>query len=464
MAKGNKKAPAEDDARPTAPRRRLPGVALKPGTVKQARLEAGLSLAKVGKGHVTAPAIYLIETGRTRPSMPTLEHIAQRTGKPVEFFLADPASSADESRAAHAELEAMVGAGRYAEAVVLGKRLLNLGPSAYRPGRIRYYLAQAYLQLAQPDEAVALLAEARAHFIAVNDEVMLAECLGSEAALASFMQRPDALSLAEQALAVCRRLKPVPRLMEARLLGIQATAHVANREWDRAIETYQAAIGAAGPLFDLRRVAKMYAELGSTYREQGQVDLAARYATRSMALLDVLRDRVALARSENNLGLILAARGDAAAAKQHLDKSKELSPESELEVGRSHVLLALCELCLQQGRVQQAHELAEQALGLAERLQEGLSVAEAHVWLGRIAHQLGRTETVDREFELAIRGLEQLGARERLLQCHGIYAEILEGRGELASAYAHMKKALQASQPDLLQGQGPDAEERLNSA
>ncbi len=54
-------------------RRRLPGVNLRMGAVKQARREAGLSLAQVGKGHVTAPAIFLIETGRTRPSLPTLD-------------------------------------------------------------------------------------------------------------------------------------------------------------------------------------------------------------------------------------------------------------------------------------------------------------------------------------------------------------------------------------------------------
>src|SRR5436309_16031193 len=85
------------EARPPR-RRRLPGVSLKQGVVKQARLEARLSLAQLGKGHVTAPAIYLIETGRTRPSLPTLEHIARRTGKPVEFFLAEPTAAADETQ------------------------------------------------------------------------------------------------------------------------------------------------------------------------------------------------------------------------------------------------------------------------------------------------------------------------------------------------------------------------------
>src|SRR5690348_18317347 len=95
-----------DETRPTG-RRRLPGVNLRAGSVKQARLEAGMSLAQLGKGHVTAPAIYLIETGRTRPSLPTLEHIARRTGKSVEFFLAEPQGAADDTDTRLIELEAL---------------------------------------------------------------------------------------------------------------------------------------------------------------------------------------------------------------------------------------------------------------------------------------------------------------------------------------------------------------------
>src|SRR5450756_146716 len=147
---------------PKTLRRRLPGVTIKPGSVKQARQEAGMSLAQVGKGRVTAPAIYLIETGRTRPSLPTLEHIASRTGKPVEFFLADPAGNADETLAALADLEAMVSDGRFTEAIALGESLLDLGTSAHRLGRIRYFVAMAYTQMGQNERAEALLAQARA--------------------------------------------------------------------------------------------------------------------------------------------------------------------------------------------------------------------------------------------------------------------------------------------------------------
>jgi tetratricopeptide (TPR) repeat protein len=432
--------------------------------VKQARHEAGLSLAQVGKGHVTAPAIFLIETGRTRPSLPTLEHIAQRTGRPIEFFLADPGAVSDETLDRLIELESAVAAGRYTEALALGRELLAMATSAHRLGRIRFYVAQAYLYTGKPHEASALLTQARAHFAAVDDAPMLAECLGSQAVVAYMTQKPDARQLAEEALGICRGSNRVPETTEARLLSILATVHVVNKEWDHAVRIYHEAIDAAGSLFDLRRLAKMYSGLSSALREAGQIEDAARFANRSVALFEVLRDRVSIARAENELGLILMAKGERSAARSHFDRSLELSQEGELEVGRSHVLLSLCELCLQEGNVPAALDMAERALQLAERLEEGANVAEAHVWLGRVADLMGDTETTDREFSIALRGLTSLGMNERLLQCHGIYAEVLERRGDLQQAYVHLKKALSASRPGLLQVEAEEVEERATSA
>jgi len=70
-------------------RRRLPGLRVRPGAVKQARSEAGLSLAGVARADLSRTAIFLIETGKSNPTLPTLELIAERTGKPVDFFLDD---------------------------------------------------------------------------------------------------------------------------------------------------------------------------------------------------------------------------------------------------------------------------------------------------------------------------------------------------------------------------------------
>jgi tetratricopeptide (TPR) repeat protein len=431
--------------------------------VKQARQESGLSLAQVGKGHVTAPAIFLIETGRTRPSLPTLEHIARRTGKPVEYFLADPGGVSDETKDGLVELESLFAHGQYHEAIGLGHKLLGLGSSAYRLGPIRYHIARAYLQLGKPEPAGDLLKQASAHFESVGDTLMLAECLGSVASLAYMTQQPGAVAIAERALSLCRSLRPVPATTEARLLGVLATAHLAEGEWENAMTYYMEAIDVAGSLHDLRRLALMYHGMSIAYRETGQTEAAVRYANRSVALLEVLHDRVSLARIENDLGLLMMAKGDHAGARAHLDRALELTDETQLEVGRASMILSLSELSLQEGNVDAAAALAEQGLELAERMQEGSTIAEAHMWLGRVAEQRGDHERVDREFELALQGLNKNGVGERLLRCHRMYAEILERRGDLQGAYVHMKSAVSAGRPGLVRADGSHKAERAGA-
>src|SRR2546422_10317320 len=87
-------------------RGRRKGVAVREGSVEQARREARLTLAQVAGGKLTRTAIHLIEKGRTRPSMETLQLIARQTHNPIDFFLTAEASSAlSERQAQLRELE-----------------------------------------------------------------------------------------------------------------------------------------------------------------------------------------------------------------------------------------------------------------------------------------------------------------------------------------------------------------------
>src|SRR5713226_3633809 len=76
----------------TEHRGRRKGITVRAGSVADARKEAGLTLAEVARGKVSRTAIHLIEKGRARPSMETLEHIAEQTHKPLSFFVHVPES------------------------------------------------------------------------------------------------------------------------------------------------------------------------------------------------------------------------------------------------------------------------------------------------------------------------------------------------------------------------------------
>jgi len=69
------------------------GVAVDPERVREARLEAGLSLAELAGDDVSRTFIHFVEHGRSRPSPAVLALIARRTHKPVSYFMAE--STAD---------------------------------------------------------------------------------------------------------------------------------------------------------------------------------------------------------------------------------------------------------------------------------------------------------------------------------------------------------------------------------
>jgi len=63
------------------------GLPVNPARVRQARAEAGLSLAQVAGDDVSRTFIHFVEQGRSRPSQTVLALIARRTGKPISYFL-----------------------------------------------------------------------------------------------------------------------------------------------------------------------------------------------------------------------------------------------------------------------------------------------------------------------------------------------------------------------------------------
>lgn len=437
--------PRENGKASSGRRGRRRGIEIKPGTVKQARAEAGLSLGQVAGTEISRTAIYFVETGKAKPSMETLKLIAERTGRPLDFFLSRPSTMEPRSTTGTMELERLITAGDPTGALTAGEVLLAAERDLDTRAQIKYQMATAHLRLAQWVSARRLASTARTHFESIGDMLMTAECLGSEAAAAYMMQDPGALALAEGALATCRLLNPVPQITESRLLGILGNAYTANHSWQKAIDTLQLAIAAGDVVHDLRRLSIAYGGLSWAYQETGQDDKSAHYARRAIALHEALNDRLSLARTENNLGLLLLRRGDQVEAREHLLRSITTYDEAGVEAGKATVILSLSELELAESKVEEARRYANQALELASRLAENHTVGDSHVWLGLIAAAEGDDASADKEFAAALEVLEQPDmSPDRASRTHARYADLLESRGDMLGAVKHLKRALAA--------------------
>ncbi len=429
---------------------REPGLELRPGTVRKARQTAGLSLRELAQGDISSAALSLIETGQTRPTLATLELIAGRTGKPLKYFLS-PASEElvrRLKREAHEEsvlvvVEELIITDRFAEALAAAEAALTERRSPAGRARLDLLMAQAQLRLGEFELAGGHLARARNFFKRSGDRLMLAETLDWEAATRLHLQQSDALTFAEQALAACRALEPVPQQLEARILTRIGGIYAGEQRWEDARRAFEAALTVGGSLRDLNRLAGTYSDLASVYRELHDLPSAARFASKSVTIHEVLRDRHSIARAENNLALVLIELGRPDEAEAHLRRALVICEEVGLEHGSAHVLLSLAELDLKRGQLDKAAEEVEEGLQIAGRLREPATIAEARRFRALISQARGDGNTADAEFAAAFKILSDAGLQSRLGPLHTAYARLLSERGDTEEALRHMMLAVE---------------------
>lgn len=410
---------------------------------------AGLSLGQIARSDISRTAIYFVETGKAKPSQETLELIAERTGQPLDFFLTGAPDGLPQTEVRIAELERLLAMGDNAGVVAAAEKALAQRSDAASQARVRSLASIAYLRLAQPVVGRRLAAAARAYFESVGDMEMVAECLGYEASGAMLMQDLSAIQIAEGALATCRSVKPIPTVLEARLLGTLGNCLATAHRFPEAIERFQEAVAAANVVQDLYRLSLLYGGLSWAHQEIGQYSEATRYAQKALTIHETLQDRLNQGRALNNLGYMLLRIGDHARARSHIDRAIRIFEEQNVETGLAAFWCSLAEVELAEGRPETAAVTALGALEMAVRQGERGTEAEAYRVIGTIADSQGRNAEADEAFSNALAAAEAGDASARIVQIHEQYAEVLERRGDLVAANRQLKQAIAAYRPTI---------------
>jgi tetratricopeptide (TPR) repeat protein len=304
-----------------------------------------MSLSQVARGDISRTALHLIETGKCRPSIVSLRLIADRTGKPVDYFLQPgQAVAVEASPLLMQDLELALAQERFDDAKSQARQLVKVVTEPAARGRICLMSAQAHLHTASVEEALPLLAEARVIFEASQDKLMLADCLDWQAAAEHLLEDPAALATARHALGIARALDPQPHRLLVRIYGRIGSICVSQHKWHDAIEMYENAVLAGAGLLDMSRLAKMYNDLSIAHRQIGRLTSAVEYAHKAISIHELLSDRLSIGRAETNLALVLMRRGDHDEAGRHLDRALNLFIEADQPRGRAHILLAQAEL------------------------------------------------------------------------------------------------------------------------
>jgi transcriptional regulator with XRE-family HTH domain len=226
--------------RSNRPRGRLSGVDLRPGAVRQARLESGLSLAQLAGQDLTRQAVHLIETGKARPSRRSLRILAGRLGLPEATLLAQPDDNRPDDGCI-SELELLCQRHEYVRAVEQAREIIGWGGSRRVIAFARHYQGQALHYMDRPDEALRELREARTLFEAEANPWFVAESMDWEAMALHNTEAASALALGQEALRRYRALQPRRPETEARMLRHIATMLFRRHAFERAVAYYEEA-------------------------------------------------------------------------------------------------------------------------------------------------------------------------------------------------------------------------------
>jgi tetratricopeptide (TPR) repeat protein len=408
------------------------GIHVDPAALRQARVDAGLSLAQVAGTELTRQAVHLIETGKVRPTRRSLRIIAERLGVPESSLLALPGPMSDEQ--AVAELQHLVERHDDARAAERAAQLIHQGGSPERLAYAHHYAGRTLYALAKPAEALPHAREARRRFDALGNSWWAAESMDWEAIALNMLQDASALQVARRALRRYRALDPRSPETEARMLMHLGTIHYGRRDYEAGRGSYEAAFQVDGGVRELATMARVYHGLGMCHQGLGDARTAADLLFKAVTLYEA-EQRIAdaplrqdLPRAENDLGVVLMELGDLERAESLFVAALDRYAAAGIERLQSHTLLSLGDLRQRQGRLDEALDLVTRAIERAAALDEQYALTSGHRQLGELYEALGDRRLADASFHRSLVLCESAGLAERARDYMRLYERVLADR------------------------------------
>jgi tetratricopeptide (TPR) repeat protein len=416
----------------TRPRSPRIGIEVDPAALRQARLNAGLSLAQVAGPDLTRQAVHLIEKGKARPTLRTLRVIARRLGLPEAALLAPPGPSSD--RAVINALDVLCQRQDYGRAFEEACHLVELGGTAERLAFAHHYAGQAAYQLGRPAEAAEHLRTAGERFDELRNPWWAAESMDWEAMALHLLEDPRALALCRKALHRYRRLEPRRPETEARMLEHLGTISYGRRDYETAMNWYDAALAVEGGVRELARMARIYHGLGMCHDGLGRPAAAVELLAKATTLYEAEQRissvpmRMGMPMAENDQGLIVLRLGEHARAERLFLAALEHFSAAGMERVQSHVLLSLGELRQRQGRLHEAHSFVTEAIERASGFGETYALTSGHRQLGELYAEMGEHQLADASFQRALQLCAEAGLEERSREFTRAYERVLAER------------------------------------
>jgi tetratricopeptide (TPR) repeat protein len=401
--------------------------------LKAAREAAGISQRRLAFPGCSAAYISRVEAGTRIASRPILRGLAERLGV-TEAYLCSGGSVIAQSALDDAEIALRLD--QTDEAARLFEAALMDGGSDAERARAFEGLGQLAHRAGNPQLAVDLFEKALS---ADDDDVAgrpsLAEGLARSYAALGQMAR--SIAILERCVEASED-DPVQYIRFAGLLGAALTDNGSFAEAERVLAH---AISRGREVQDPYTRARLYWSESRLHLEQGQTELAARYARRTLEILRATEDGYAIAHALQSLAHVYLDLGRSEDALELLEEGATLIRAAGTPVEIAQYRIDEARALAATGR---SEEAAATAMAAAVELRgaEGVDLGRSYAVLGDIFDDLGQTARAREVLELAIDLLEEEPPSRYLVQAYKRLSALLKARGDVEGALEVLERAL----------------------
>ncbi len=411
--------------------------------VRAARRDAGLSQVQLAGEELTKGFISQIESGLVRPSIRSLQHIASKLDRPLDYFIADEPLAANKRVQFH-RLAAESAVERLDWAAAQHEAAAGLAVAADAPDRATFMrlLAGAALNQGRREEAFEHVTEGLSLLDPSKHALDIARLLYVRGlAYADAGQLVASTEAFEGVRDLIEKHEVVEPRLRARVSVALGTAYRRLGRTTKAIESYESALAIASRANELRLAAQGFMGIAVTHYDAGELDAAISSYGRALELFERVSDTYFELNVRQSLAFIHFQQGHVAQARDLAERTIERA----VEVGDTHwgavAQIVRARILLSEGKVDEAKDVATQAERVLQVAGDQIQRAHALRVIAAASEARGEVLDADRAFGAAIEVFSSIDDRADLMITASEYAQILRARGAIDEAFAMLDLA-----------------------
>ena len=411
--------------------------------VRAARRERGLSQAQLAGVELTKGFISQLESGLVRPSIRSLQVIANRLGKSLDYFIGDEALST-QKRGEFMELAAQAAYERRAwdELERVSEDALRLEPDTPQRGSFLRWQAMARLGSGDREGALSAAEAALRTLDPSSDAANVAWALLVQgSAYLELGQIAAASQIFERALTALDSHEVLDARLRTRLLISLGTAYRRLDRTTKAVQAYESARAMANRSSDLRSLAQAFMGVAVTLYDSGELDGAIANYRRALELFQRVADQDCELNVLQSLAAVRYEQGNVDEAQEFARQCRDRA----LVVGDEHWAavadVELARVALSRRDPAGALEIASRAEASLARSGDVKQRSSAFRAIGAAHHALGQHPLADGSYQKAIELALSVEVYPDAAQIAAEYAQVLRERGDYERAFEYLELA-----------------------